>query len=486
MSGVASRPFGMNNVGNTCFMNAALQLLGSSPSAIHVFLRGLCAQLHAWRFLYRCRRIAACIEHDAWPLLQSIGRPPLTPKAVQFMLDLTRCLAFTVSPHDAPAVCAVPVELLDCSSDAFTALFLARQDPHLTSFLDALIRTSSVAPSFVSDASSTPEGRPYPFKTPQVSSVDDRKSTHDPLLPAQPPLRMHMVCAIFIRFYNIISYCVCLIWQIHGIFSHAEQLIDHLLPAPSLHLSARHSAAIAAANESILPAQQSSWFWSSQPSVEPETELPFDDFDHYDDIDLERNSNWCPTGNDMPSLHALLTRELDFAEWFNEHADEVDGSLMNRQQQDSHEFLAKIMGLSCFFLNILIFIELLMITSCTGWLSSLSQHLLASARHLHRNFHLDSTSVVQPRFKSLVPSSCPLQRCVDNSLRFLLHPHWLSFNASPPFVGLQGSELKCSLQHAPLVRCSEVSFFLIRVCCISTFVRGFDCVIQFVSISFRY
>ena len=110
-----------------------------------------------------------------------------------------------------------------------------------------------------------------------------------------------------------------------------------------------------------------------------------------------------------------------------------------------------------------------------AWLSALAQRTLACSHHLHHQF-VSAPPVVVPRIgvtTGVGSVGCDLEtdaaapdrafdvdvqlhRLLQNALGFLLHPFWLRFNATPPFVGTQGSELKCVLQHAPLVRCSEV------------------------------
>lgn len=110
-------------------------------------------------------------------------------------------------------------------------------------------------------------------------------------------------------------------------------------------------------------------------------------------------------------------------------------------------------------------------TRFTAWLSTLTQRTLACAHHLHHQFfnaprvvvpRIDAASVADSADNNLDTDTVApdvgshLYRLLQNALCFLLNPFWLRFNAAPPFVGTQGSELKCVLQHAPLIRCSEV------------------------------
>ncbi len=311
------RPYGLHNIGNSCFMNAALQALGASDELCD-FVGGLVRQLHLLRLVFRLRRhhrhtLSASLPALDRLTLRTVGTLPLTSTGTRFFLDLLRVLLLTMRPH-LHAHLSLSAALTGTAThqlDDFTAFFVSSQPAGLASVLQD---------------------------------------------PAQAMLQQPALNLVVLR----------------NLLTRGEQVIDVVAANAS---AAESSSPSAAEVRDDGPSWWSRfWTWVGWPrrTADADTDEVEDgnpdsavqDLDDDDEEDAAMGWHDCPAATDDAAVR-WFSREVTSTSWLA--SDTTTGktaSLLDRQQQDSHEFTSLILT----------------------WLTALSARLLAVQQHLSRHF----------------------------------------------------------------------------------------------------
>jgi hypothetical protein len=304
-------------------MNAALQALAASDQ-FSDWVIGLVRQLHLLRLVFRLRRHYRHKQASLSALdrltLRTLGTLPLTSTGTRFFLDLLRVLLLTMRPH-VHARLSLPAALTGSATthhlDDFATFFASRQSASLAAVLQD---------------------------------------------PTQALLHQPALNLVVLR----------------NLLTRGEQVID--VVAASAPPAAEVSAA--SSPEPVLHVGPSWWsrFWAwvgwrgstaSAANVDADEDrgdvAPVDemqDFDDDDEEDVAMGWHDCPV-SPHDDLLDWFSREVTSTSWLaSDTANGEAASLLDRQQQDSHEFTS------------------LLLT----WLTALSTRLLTVHQHLSRHF----------------------------------------------------------------------------------------------------